>query len=81
LSELFIQNEKEYDNINAKIHSGIIKNYIESNKFWEKYSNGLEPAFKNSFNAFLKANSQQNGIRSYGYVVTLLVNYYKDKEL
>ena len=81
LSETYRQNEKEYERINAKVNLGVIKNYIESSKFWEKYNNPLEPAFKDSFNAFLKANNQKDGIRSYSYVVTLLVNYYKDKEL
>ncbi len=81
LSEIYNKDEKEYDRINAKVNSGIIKNYIESNKFWEEYNNPLEPIFKNSFNAFLKANNQEEGIKTYSYVVTLLVNYYQNKPL
>lgn len=81
LSDIYINNEQEYKEINSTVNKGIIKNYIESNKFWEEYNNPLEPIFKNSFNAFLKVNNQDEGIKSYSYVVTLLVNYYEDKSL
>ncbi|HLV63061.1 DUF3810 family protein, partial [Galbibacter sp.] len=36
-----------------------------------------EPYFKKTFNSFLKANNQKKGIKSYSYVVALLVNYHK----
>ncbi|UOB18171.1 DUF3810 domain-containing protein [Abyssalbus ytuae] len=81
LSEIYITDEKKYEEMNDRLNKGIIKNYIESNKFWAKYNTGLKPAFKNTFNAFLKANNQTQGIKSYSYVVTLLVNYYKNSEL
>src|SRR5690606_8823142 len=81
LSEVYLKDEKEYGKLNNAVHPGIIKNYIESAASWAKYNTALEPAFKNTFIAFLKANNQVDGIRSYSYVVTLLVNYYKDREL
>ncbi len=61
------------------LRPGIIKNYEEERLFWMSYQNPLEPIFKETFNTFLKANSQADGIKSYSYVVALLVNYYKSE--
>jgi len=62
------------------LRPGILKNYEEVVQFWRSYRNPLEPGFKVTYDAFLKANSQKKGIHSYRYVVQLLVNYFKDKE-
>ena len=65
--------EEKRDAVNA----GVLKNYEQERLFWMSYQNPLEPVFKETFNTFLKANSQVDGIKSYSYVVALLVNYYK----
>ncbi len=77
LRELRLKDEAAYKRINAKLHPGVKKNYAEVNAFWKGYENPLEPVFKSIFNTFLKANQQKKGIRSYGMVVSLLVNYHK----
>ena len=37
----------------------------------------IEPYFKKGYNSYLKANNQTKGIKSYSYVVDLLIAYYK----
>ncbi len=61
----------------AEIHPGVLKNYREINDFWEQYENPLEPGFKLFYGNYLKANNQPDGMKSYSYVVALLVNYYQ----
>lgn len=81
LGELKHRDEQLFDELNNLINPGIIKNYLNVARFWNKYENRAEPAFKSSFNTFLKANNQKDGIKSYSYVVTLLVNYHKANPL
>ncbi|MDG3581329.1 DUF3810 domain-containing protein [Galbibacter sp. CMA-7] len=81
LGEVKRRDIKKFEEFNGKIHPGIIKNYIEVANFWRRHKTKAEPVFKNTFNSFLKANNQKEGLKSYSYVVALLVNYYKDKNL
>lgn len=62
------------------IHPGILKNYREVEEFWLHHQNPFEPLFQGFYNQFLIVNNQKDGLRSYSYVVALLVNYYEDTE-
>ena len=44
--------------------------------FWQQYENKAEPVFKASYDAFLKANKQSQGINSYDLVVGFLIPHY-----
>ncbi|MGS2763736.1 DUF3810 domain-containing protein [Sinomicrobium sp. M5D2P9] len=77
LNEVYRRDREEFTRLKEQVHRGILKNYEEVAKFWDKYENPAEPVFKNTFNAYLKANSQTDGIKTYSYVVALLVNYHK----
>lgn len=77
LRELYRRDQTEYEKLKERINPGILKNYQESRDFWNSYQNPIEPLFKTSYDSFLKANNQKNGIKSYSYVVALLVNYDK----
>ena len=81
LGEIRSRNYEKFEELTNKINPGIIKNYIDVSNFWRKYENKAEPVFKSTFNAYLKANNQEGGIKSYSYVVALLVNYYKNRQL
>ena len=81
LNEVFRRDKDRFADLKAKIHPGILSNYEEVALFWSAYENPAEPLFKNTFNAYLKANNQADGIRTYSYVVALLVNYHKEHPL
>ncbi|WP_165748103.1 DUF3810 domain-containing protein [Cellulophaga sp. Z1A5H] len=77
-----LSNIKENDNalfkiLIAKVNAGVLQNYQELNTFWLQYENVTEPLFKAVFNSFLKANKQDDGIKSYSKVVFLLVSYHQ----
>lgn len=78
LSELDSQKAEE---LSKEINPGIIKNFKEVYQFWQGYKNPLEPGFKYFYGHYLKLNNQPKGMQSYNYVVALLVNYFKDKDL
>lgn len=77
MREVYKRDKSLYDELLKNINKGILANYKESRDFWNSYQNPIEPLFKTSYDTFLKANNQTNGIKSYSYVVALLVNYEK----
>ena len=81
LVEIFRRDKDQYYKILDAVNKGILKNYAEVDDFWNSYENPLEPLFEKTFDSFLKANNQSAGLKSYSYVVALLVNYYSDTTL
>ncbi|RZS93248.1 DUF3810 domain-containing protein [Aquimarina brevivitae] len=82
LNDLYFRDEqKAICMIEEDLRPGIRRNYQEVNDFWLSYENPLEPLFKSTYNSYLKANNQPEGMETYSYVVALLVNYFKDREV
>ncbi len=81
LAEIYKRDQELYETMLPTINKGILKNYQEVRNFWESYKNPIEPIFEKTFDSFLKANNQSAGMKSYSYVVALLVNYYESKTL
>lgn len=77
LSDLKRLDEDKFNALWKTIHPGVVKNYEEVRNFWKSYENPAEPVFKWLYDAFLKSNNQEEGIKSYNAVVGLLVNYDK----
>lgn len=80
LNELYVRDRAKADELIKTIHPGILANYKEVRDFWETHKNPIEPFFQVTYNGFLKANNQADGMKSYSYVVALLVNYFDDVE-
>jgi hypothetical protein len=75
LNELYRRDSKSYEALIETLNSGVRKNFQESQLFWNSYQNPTEIVFKSIYDLFLKSNNQQKGIKSYSYVVALIVNY------
>lgn len=59
------------------IHPGVLKNYQESEDFWNSYQSPIDTAFHAFYDQFLKANQQSEGMDSYSKFLNLLINYEK----
>jgi hypothetical protein len=81
LSEIYKRDPQNYEIIVGEIHTGIIKDFRESRRFWMSYQNFSEKHFKSVYDSYLKANKQKAGIDSYNNMVGLLINYYKKNTL
>lgn len=81
MSNIGMKNEKEFDRLKVKINPGILKNYRESETFWQQYDTLIDKAFHAFYDQYLKSNQQEEGIDSYSKFVDLLVNYYKGKAI
>lgn len=76
-----IRDEQVLKQLLPTIHPGILKNYDDSQKFWEQYETFIETGFKIFYDNFLKLNQQKDGLDSYSKFVDLMVNYYKTEPL
>ncbi|MGJ5643316.1 DUF3810 domain-containing protein [Formosa sp. S-31] len=77
LNEIYKRDPLLFENTVVNVNPGVLKNYEETRLFWESYQNPLEPVFKLTYNSYLQANNQADGMESYSYVVALLVNYFQ----
>ena len=75
LNEVARSDRDAYEAMIPKVNYGILESYREMREFWESYKNPLESISKVFWDQFLKANNQSKGIRSYSYMVALLVQY------
>ncbi len=62
--------QKQY----AIVPKGVLAHFKEVSDFWKQYQNPFEVIFEKSYDQYLKANHQQEGIKSYSLVVDLLVD-------
>lgn len=81
LGALRFQNEKEFQKTFETINPGILKNFQESEDFWNYYSGKTDQFFSVFYDNFLKANQQEDGLEGYSKFVDLLIGYYKTTEL
>lgn len=80
LNELYIRDCNKAETLLKTINPGIMANYKEVREFWILHQNPFEFIFQFTYSGFLKANNQEDGLKSYSYVVALLVNYFDDVE-
>ena len=79
MNELYKHDIQSYESLLKLINKGILKDYKNSSKFWNKYSNSVEIITKSGYDKFLKLNNVKDGIRSYSKSVSLIINYLKHK--
>lgn len=77
LSAVRRTDEQKFEYLFAKVNAGVQKNYRELYEFNLSYANPIEPVFKSIFSTFLKANQQEDGIKSYSKIVELMVGYHE----
>jgi len=81
LENVYIIDERKFNELKSLINKGILKNYKESEAFWKQYDTIIDKGFHAFYDQFLKANQQKDGLESYSKFVDLLINYYRDKEI
>lgn len=81
LANWYNRNPKIEQQLLQAINPGILKNYQESEDFWQQYETPIETGFHIFYDHYLKMNQQKDGMESYNKFVDLMVNYYKGKEI
>ena len=77
-------NMEAYQEIYEKLDGRVKADLQENNEFWERYEGRAAEAAEAVNDAYLKANSQEEGVESYGLVVDLMLGWFfqdvKEKE-
>lgn len=73
--DIYRYDPKIYETYKDKLPKGVIKNIKETQDFWKKYKNPVEPLFKYFYDNYLKYNQQKDGLKSYNQMVDLLISY------
>jgi len=75
LRDVYRRDPKKYEAYAAKMRQGMKLNYKELTDFWEDYEGAIEEISQVTYGQYLKANNQPGGMKSYGYVTSLFVNF------
>lgn len=74
INRLYKEDKNLYDIVKKKCSEGVWKDYIEEEKYWKPYQGKIVSKVSNKVNdVFLKINSQEDGVKSYGRMVDLLL--------
>ena len=65
----------KYSYLLKRVNKGIIKDYVEINKFWKNYEGKIEEVSKKSYDLYLKQNNIQSGIKNYNESISLILKY------
>ena len=75
LNELSKLDYDKYLYLLERVNKGIIKDYVEINKFWKNYEGKIEEVSKKSYDLYLKQNNIQSGIKNYNESISLILKY------
>lgn len=70
---------KAYTELTVQLCDQARKDLQENNAFWDQYEGKVAEAANQMNDAYLKANSQTDGVKSYGRMVDLMLAYYGNK--
>ena len=75
LNELSKLDYEKYRYFLERVNKGIIKDYVEINKFWKNYEGKIEEVSKKSYDLYLKQNNIKSGIKNYNESISLILKY------
>ncbi|HOQ38210.1 MAG TPA: DUF3810 domain-containing protein [Acetivibrio sp.] len=76
---LYQYSPEDYFELREKYSEGVNRDVNALNNYWEKYETKIQDFSSSINNAYLKANMQNDGVRSYGRMVDLLIAEYRKK--
>jgi hypothetical protein len=77
---LFSADSKTADEIYASLSSGVQRDFQFNNEYWDRFKGPVAEASTKANNNYLKANSQTDGVQSYGRMVDLLLALQRSKK-
>ena len=78
VSEYYKVNPESAKILYSQLNPGIHKNIKQTREFWNKYDNPFEYLFEKSYDTYLKAQGQKQGIESYNQMVAYLIEYHQE---
>jgi hypothetical protein len=73
MNALYTSDQALYSELSKSYSEGVLHDLAELNEFWRQYEGPVERTSDKINNAYLKANNQKDGVKSYGRMVDLLI--------
>lgn len=77
MNELYDYDYEKYLEVSDKYSEGLKRDLIAIDRYWQRYEGTVSKASSKLNDTYLKANSQGDGVASYGRMVDLLLAYHK----
>lgn len=74
---LYAEDAQAAREISASLNEGVRKDLDANNAYWKQFQSPVAEVADRVNNAYLKANQQEDGVKSYGRVVDLLLAEYR----
>ena len=76
-NQLYASDAELYRRLVSEYYSeGMLRDLRDYNAYWDSFEGPIEEAVDNMNDNYLKFNKQENGVKSYGMMVDLLLAYY-----
>ena len=76
MNALYNEDQKGYFELRDKYSQGLLRDMKYNGDFWDKYQGMAEEISSNINDGYLKGNRQEDGVKSYGRMVDLLIAEY-----
>jgi len=74
------QDMELYGELWSKYHPGMLRDFADNSAYWDQYEDTVISETADKVNdVYLKANEQEDGVKSYGRVVDLLLAEYRER--
>jgi hypothetical protein len=77
MNALYFENNQSYSELVKTYSPGLLRDLLDEREYWKQYE-GITETIANKINdTYLKINRQEDGVKSYGRMVDLLLAYYR----
>lgn len=77
MNSLFDSDQDRFHELRALYSQGLVKDLQNDREYWQKHEGKVDKLTNSINNAYLKANKQKDGVKSYGRMVDLLIAQYR----
>lgn len=81
IDALYDANRDLYYELRETYHDGLVRDLVDNSLFWAQYESEVSETAREVNNTFLKANMQQDGVKSYGRMVDLLIGLWRQGDI
>ena len=73
---LYAENPEKYAEVYQYLSDDVIADMKSNAEYWEQFETPVAEAASAVNDSYLKANSQSDGVKSYGRMVDLIISYF-----
>lgn len=75
-NKLFAADPAAFLDVRRSYSEGMVRDILHYNAYWERYEGAVEEIINEMNDSYLKHNRQENGVKSYGLMVDLLLAWH-----